>query len=93
MAKKRKASSLETPAYDLSTASPIALTVPRRSRREIAVSDDDVESYQPLSYQLEMPIVLMQDSIAGLESVDLEPIPESIQINFAFSNHPLVSTW
>ena len=41
------------------------------------MSDDDVKTYQLLSHQLEVPIVLVQDSIASLESVDLEPIPES----------------
>ena len=46
MGKKRKASSLDTPASDLVTASPIALTAARRSLRETAVSDDDVESYE-----------------------------------------------
>jgi hypothetical protein len=78
MAEKRKTSSLDTPTCDLSAASPIALTAPRRSQRETAVSDDDVESYQLQSHQLEVPVVLMQDSIAGLEPVDLEPIPESV---------------
>ena len=40
--------------------------------------DDDVESNQVPSHQLEVPVVLVQDSIAGLELVDLEPIPESV---------------
>jgi hypothetical protein len=79
MAKKRKASSLDTPTCRLVTTSPIALTTPRRSQRETAVSDDDVESYQLPSHQLELPIVLAQDSIASIESVDLEPIPESVE--------------
>jgi hypothetical protein len=78
MVKKRKASSLDTPACDLAAASPIILTAPQRSQREIAAPDDDSESYQSLSHQLELPVVLMQDSIAGFESVDLEPIPQSI---------------
>ena len=78
MAKKRKASSLDTPTYHLAIISPIALPVPQRSQREIAAPDDDSESYQSLSHQLELPVVLMQDSIAGFESVDLEPIPQSI---------------
>jgi hypothetical protein len=69
MAKKRKVSSLDTPA----TASPIALTAPRRSQREIAVSDDDVESYQLPSHQFDV-----QDSMASVLQVDLEPIPESV---------------
>ena len=43
-----------------------------------AVSDDNVESYQLPSHQLELPVVLAQDSIASIESVDLEPIPESV---------------
>jgi hypothetical protein len=30
------------------------------------------------SHQLELPVVLAQDSIASIESVDLEPIPESV---------------
>ena len=34
MAKKRKVSSLDTPASDLATVSPIALTAPRRSQRD-----------------------------------------------------------
>ena len=76
MAKKRKASILDTPASDLAIVSPIALTAPERSQRETALSDDDVESYQLLSHQFEVPVV--QDSIANLESVNLEPIPESI---------------
>jgi hypothetical protein len=42
------------------------------------VSDDDVESYQLPSHQLEVPVALVQDSIASFESVDLEPIPESV---------------
>jgi hypothetical protein len=78
MAKKRKASSLDTPASNLTTASPIALTALSRSRRETAVSDDAIESYQLPSHQFEVPVVLIQDSIANLESVNLEPIPESI---------------
>jgi hypothetical protein len=45
---------------------------------ETAVSDDNVESYQLPSHRLELPIVLAQDSIASIESVDLEPIPESV---------------
>jgi hypothetical protein len=69
MAKKRKVSSLDTPA----TASPVALTAPRRSQREIAVSDDDVESYQLPSHQFDV-----QDSMASVLQVDLEPIPESV---------------
>jgi hypothetical protein len=77
IAKKRKVSSLDTPASDLATASPIALTEPRRSQRETAVSDD-VESYQLPSHQFEVPVVLVQDSIASVVSVDLEPIPESV---------------
>jgi hypothetical protein len=78
MAKKRKVSSLDTPASDLATASPIALTAPRRSQRETAVSDDDVESYQLPSHQFEVPVVLVQDSIVSVVPVDLEPIPESV---------------
>jgi hypothetical protein len=34
------------------------------------VSDDNVESYQLPSDQLELPVVLAQDSIASIESVD-----------------------
>jgi hypothetical protein len=64
MAKKRKASSLDTPTCHLATISPTALTTPRRSQRETAVSDDKVESYQLPSHQLELPVVLAQDSIA-----------------------------
>jgi len=75
MAKKRKVSSLDTPASDLATAS---LVAPRRSQRETAVSDDDVESYQLPSHQFEVPVVLVQDSIASVVPVDLEPILESV---------------
>jgi hypothetical protein len=78
MAKKRKAGSLDTPTCHLATTSPTALTAPRRSQREIATLDDDSGSYQFLSHQLELPIVLAQDSIVGFKSVDLEPIPESV---------------
>ena len=78
MAEKRKTGSLDTHACDLSAASPIALTAPQRSQRETAVSDDNVESYQLPSRQLELPVDLAQDSIASIESVDLEPIPESV---------------
>jgi hypothetical protein len=72
MAKKRTASSLDTPAYHLVTSSLITLTASQHSQREIAAPDDDSGSYQ-----LELPVVLAQDSIASIESVDLEPIPES----------------
>jgi hypothetical protein len=78
MAKKHKASSLDTPACQLATISPIALTAPQRSQREIASPDGDSGSYQFPSHQLELPVVLTQDSIASIESVDLEPIPESV---------------
>ena len=78
MAKKRKASSLDTPTCHPVTTSPIALTTPRRSQRETVMSDDNVESYQLPSHQLELPVVLAQDFIASIESVDLEPIPESV---------------
>ena len=78
MAEKRKASSLDTPTCRLATTSPIILTTLRRSQRETAVSDDNVESYQLPSHQLELPVVLAQDSIANIESVDREPIPESV---------------
>ena len=77
MAKKRKASSLDTPACHLASMSPIALTAPQRSQREIASPDGESGSHQLPSHQLELPVVLMQDSIAGFESVDLEPIPQS----------------
>jgi len=86
MAKKRKASSLDTPTCHLTIISPIALTTLRRSQRETAVSDDDVESYQLPSHQLKLSVVLAQDSIASIESVDLEPIPESVEA-------PSLSTW
>jgi len=78
MAKKRKASSLDTPACRLATTSLITLTASQRSQREIATPDGDSGSYQLPPHQLELPVVLMQDSIAGFESVDLEPIPQSI---------------
>ena len=78
MAKKHKASSLDTPACHLVTTSSITLTAPQRSQREVATLDSDSGSYQLPSRQLELPVVLMQDSIASFESVDLEPIPQSI---------------
>jgi hypothetical protein len=78
MAKKRKAGSLDTLTCHLATTSLIALTTPRRSQRETAMSDDDVESYQLPSHQFELPVVLAQDSIASIELVDLELIPESV---------------
>ena len=62
----------------LGATSPITLTTPRRSQRETAVSDDNVEIYQLPSHRLELPVVLAQDSIASIESVDLEAIPESV---------------
>jgi len=46
MAKKRSANSLDRPACHLAAASLLELTTPRRSQRETAVSDEDVESYQ-----------------------------------------------
>jgi hypothetical protein len=46
MAEKRKTSSLDTPTCYLTTISPIALTTPRRSQRETAASDDNMESYR-----------------------------------------------
>lgn len=46
---------------------------PRRSQREIAVPNDDWKSCQLPSHEVELPVVLVQDSIAGSESVDLEP--------------------
>jgi hypothetical protein len=70
MVKKCKASSLDI--------SSIALTTPQHSQKKIATADDDSGSYQFPSHQLELPVVLAQDSIANIESVDLEPIPESI---------------
>ena len=78
MAKKRKASSLDTPARRLATMSPIALTASQHFQREIATPDDDSGNYQFPSHQLELLVVIMQDSIAGFESVDLEPISQSI---------------
>jgi hypothetical protein len=78
MAKKRKASSLDTPTYHLAIISPIALPAPQCSQREIATPDDDSGSHQFPSHQLELPVVLEQDSIASIESVDLEPILESV---------------
>jgi hypothetical protein len=78
MVEKHKASSLDTTTCHLAGTSPILLTVPRHSQIEIAVSDDDLESYQLPSHQLELPVVFVQDSIAGVESVDLEPIPHSV---------------
>jgi hypothetical protein len=78
MAKKRGANNLDRPARHLAAASPLELTTPRRSQRETAVSDEDVESYQLLSRQLEVPVILVQDSIASIVSIDLEPISESV---------------
>jgi hypothetical protein len=74
MTKKYKLNSLDTPARYLATMSPIALTASQRSQREIATPDDDLGSYQFPSHQLELPVILVQDSIAGLELVDLDSI-------------------
>ena len=41
------------------------------------MSDHDVKSCQ-LPSHIELPVVLVQDFVAGFESVDLEPIPESV---------------
>jgi hypothetical protein len=73
-----RANRLDTPACHLATMSPTALTAPQCSQRKIATPHDDLGSYQFPSHQLELPVVLMQDSIAGFELVDLEPIPQSI---------------
>jgi len=78
MAKKHKLNSLDTPPCYLATMSPIALIVSQRSQREIATPDDDLGSHQFPSHQLELPVILMQDSIAGFELVDLESILQSI---------------
>jgi hypothetical protein len=47
-------------------------------QRETTVSDDDVESYRIPSHQLDLLLALLQDSIAGFESADLEPIPQGV---------------
>jgi hypothetical protein len=73
MAKKCKASSLDTPTCYLATTLPIALTIPRRSQRETAVPDDNVESYQLPSHQLDLPVVLAQDSIASMRHLHVPP--------------------
>jgi hypothetical protein len=78
MAKKRKASDLDTPPCHPSSPLPIPLTAPRRFRSEIAGLDGDLESRQFPSYQVEAPVILTQDSIVGLESVDLESLPQSV---------------
>jgi hypothetical protein len=66
------------PACHLATTSVITSTDSWPFQRETTVSDDDVESYQLPSHQLDLPLVLVQDSITGFELVDLEPIPQSI---------------
>ena len=78
MTKKRKDSSLETLTRHPATFSSAPLSAPRRSPIEIAVSDDGIESCQLPSHQLDVPFILVQDSIAGLEPLDLEPIPKNI---------------
>ena len=57
-AKKRKTSSMDTSACHLATTSVIASTDSWPFQREITVSEDDVESYQLLSHQLDLPLVL-----------------------------------
>ena len=42
------------------------------------MSDNGMEGYQFLSRQVELPAVLVQGSLVGFKSVDLEPIPQSI---------------
>ena len=78
MAKKREVSSLGTPTCHLVTTSSITLAASQCSQREIATLHDDSGSYQFPSHQSELPVVLMQDSIAGFEPVDLEPNSQSI---------------
>jgi hypothetical protein len=60
MAKKRKASSLDTPASNLVITLLIILTAAWRSRRETAVSNNNnVESYKLPSHQFKVPVVLI----------------------------------
>jgi hypothetical protein len=49
--------------------------------REATVPNDDVECYQLTSHQLDLPLVLLQDSITGFESVGLEPILQKCPLN------------
>jgi hypothetical protein len=72
MAKKRKASSLDTPACHLATTSPIALTAPQCSQREIATPDDDFGIYQFPSHQLELPVVDLMFPSLVLSDEDIE---------------------
>ena len=69
---------MDTSACHLATTSVIASTDSWPFQRETTVSEDDVESYQLPSHQLDLPLVLVQDSITGFELVDLEPIPQSV---------------
>jgi hypothetical protein len=62
---------MATPTCHLTAMSPIALTAPQRSQREIATPDDDLGGYQFPSHQLELPIVLMQGS---------KPLPITIRL-------------
>jgi hypothetical protein len=78
MAKKRKASDLDTSPYYPSSPLPVPLTALRHFRRGIAGLDGDLESCQFPSYQVEAPVILTQDSIASLESVDLKSLPQSV---------------
>jgi hypothetical protein len=55
-----------------------ANSLDRPARHLAAVSDEDMESYQLPSHQVEVPVMLVQDSIASIVSVDLEPILESV---------------
>jgi hypothetical protein len=70
VANECKARSLDIPICHLAPRSPIPLTAPRPSQIGIAVPDDNLESYQFPCHRLELPNVLLQDSIAALESVD-----------------------
>jgi hypothetical protein len=76
MAKKRKASDLDTPPCYPSSPLPIPLTAPKRFRREIAGLGGDLESCQFPPHKVEAPVILTQDSIASL--VDLKSLPQSV---------------
>ena len=54
------------------------------------MSDDNVERYQLPSHQLELPVVLAQDSIASIESVVLRIGRVSVRIRIAIVNLRLI---
>jgi hypothetical protein len=71
---RSEASSLDTPLAT-STTSLTVLTTPRRSQSQIVVSDE-VESYQPLARQSELPLAFVQDALPTSNQWSSNPFPK-----------------